>query len=75
MFAAWETAALFAKVEAAGLRHEQVSRCCRWEAEVAAKEAERAKKETSGSMLLDATAIGKSDSDEKEWTRRSNTTQ
>ena len=37
-------------------------------------EALKAKKETSGSMLLGATAIVKSDYKEKEWTRCAVTT-
>lgn len=57
------TAALFAKVEAAGLTQEQVS----WASKALAdtRVAERARKETSGSMLLVATAIVKSDGNEK----------
>lgn len=58
------TASLLAKLAAVGLRHEQVP----WSASKAVaetREAERARNETSGSMLLIATAIVMSDDKEK----------
>lgn len=72
MLKALVTASLLAKVEAAGLIQEQVS----WspaKEEAVTREAERARKETSGSMLPTATAIVMSDDNEKEWTRCSKT--
>lgn len=57
------TASLFAKVEAAELTQEQVF--CASKALADTRVAERARKETSGSMLLIATAIVMSDGNEK----------